>query len=102
MFCTNCGEKVLENDKFCTNCGFKINKENQNVANNNILPLLVLVTLMNGLTRQLYFFNNCYYEDKNCNTIFPINLIRNPFNHQVLDGNNMFFIVGNNGPFFKK
>lgn len=41
MYCTNCGNKLNNNDSFCTKCGFKINKSSSNLQmtkenNNNI------------------------------------------------------------------
>ena len=30
MFCTNCGNKVDNNDKFCNECGNKLNNQEEN------------------------------------------------------------------------
>lgn len=37
MYCTNCGNKINNNDKYCTKCGNKLDSENvQFNVNNNI------------------------------------------------------------------
>lgn len=37
MYCTNCGNKLNNNDNFCNNCGEKrVELENVNVNNNNV------------------------------------------------------------------
>lgn len=101
MFCSNCGFKLLDEYKYCPECGTKIIKNN-NDFNINPLALLVLVSLLDGSTRSLYFLNNCYYSDKECKNIFPLNLIANPFNHKVINENEMVMFMGIGNIPFKK
>lgn len=90
MYCSNCGNKLDDNQKYCSECGAKINRKEANV---DPLVLFVLVSLLDGSNKQLYFLNNIYYENKECTKIFPINLIANPFNHQVIDTNPFFLVI---------
>lgn len=32
LFCTNCGEKIIENASFCQNCGEKLSEDNTNLS----------------------------------------------------------------------
>ena len=36
MYCQNCGNKIIENNKFCTNCGTRLINNQTNEINNNI------------------------------------------------------------------
>ena len=57
MYCTNCGQKLNENDKFCTNCGAKIlnytnvnsnYNQNSNVQTDKGLSTIIKVFLIIG------------------------------------------------------
>lgn len=80
-YCPNCGNNVDSNASFCSNCGTALNggantNGNTTTANdssstaNKVLGTLVTVTLLGGLTRQLYYHNGRYFMDPYC---------RNPF-----------------------
>lgn len=93
-FCPNCGSAVNQTDTFCPTCGSAIvgstsglpagvpintppptRQYYQSVppvqsTASNILGTLVAVNLINGLTRQLYYYGGRYYLDPYC---------RNPF-----------------------
>lgn len=73
-YCPNCGTNVNSTDSFCKNCGTALNNANVNQTttnqSDNILGTLVAVTLLGGITRQLYYYNGRYFLDPYC---------RNPF-----------------------
>lgn len=77
-YCPNCGISVDSDAAFCKNCGTALNSSytNQNTTNNSsvntgdILGTLVAVSLVGGLTRQLYFYNGRYFLDPYCRRPF--------------------------------
>lgn len=80
-YCPNCGASVNSGASFCSNCGAALNggsysgestaSANNNSANTgNILGTLVAVSLLGGLTRQLYYYNGRYFLDPYCRRPF--------------------------------
>lgn len=84
-FCPNCGKQVNAGDRFCTECGTSLSgaaSNNNTYTNNNgtgnasasdvgaILGTLVAVSLIGGLTRQLYYYNGRYFYDPYCRRPF--------------------------------
>jgi hypothetical protein len=79
-YCPNCGQSVSLNDSFCSSCGTQLNggttTNNANYATTNtnsglgtaagILGTLVTVSLLGGLTRQLYYYGGRYFLDPYC------------------------------------
>lgn len=81
-YCPNCGSSVNSNAAFCQSCGAQLNNSSytnqQNTYSNNsnrsnignIVGRLVTVSLLGGITRQLYYYRGRYFLDPHC---------RNPF-----------------------
>ncbi len=81
-YCSNCGNSVESSATYCSNCGTALNggpSISNSTGNNSgsatsaagtILGTLVTVSLLGGLTRQLYYYNGRYFLDPYC---------RNPF-----------------------
>lgn len=75
-FCTVCGSRLNGKVNFCGNCGASVGNQNTNSFNNfnnansmnqnNILGTLVTVSLINGLTKNLYLKDDKYYTDAQC------------------------------------
>ena len=78
-YCSNCGTAVDASASFCPNCGTALNggAANTNTNANNagsglgtVLGTLVAVSLIGGLTRQLYYYNGRYFLDPYCRRPF--------------------------------
>lgn len=80
-YCPNCGTSVDTGASFCPNCGTALSggsytsnstASTNNSATNagNILGTLVAVSLIGGLTRQLYYYNGRYFLDPYCRRPF--------------------------------
>lgn len=81
-YCPNCGTNVNNNAAFCQNCGNALNNSSytnqQNTYNNNtsnsnignIIVTLVTVSLLGGMTRQLYYYRGRYFLDPHCRQPF--------------------------------
>lgn len=77
-YCPNCGNQVNNGDMYCSNCGNSLsgatNYSNSNIAMSSgagdILGTLVVVSLVGGLTRELYFHNGRYFLDPYCRRPF--------------------------------
>ncbi len=78
-YCPNCGTCVDSSASFCQNCGTALNgtsyggqtASTANTTNTgNILGTLVAVSLVGGLTRQLYYYNGRYFLDPYCRRPF--------------------------------
>lgn len=84
-FCPNCGRQVNAGDRFCAECGTSLSgntsNNNNTYANNGggtastsgmgaILGTLVAVSLIGGITRQLYYYNGRYFYDPYCRRSF--------------------------------
>jgi hypothetical protein len=80
-FCSNCGQAVTSSDTYCPSCGAQLNGGVSNTANysnansgvatgantvSGILGTLVTVSLIGGLTRQLYYYGGRYFLDPYC------------------------------------
>jgi hypothetical protein len=87
-YCPNCGQTVSSGDRFCASCGTQLvggtTNNNTNYAATNttsgtsngvssglgtaagILGTLVTVSLIGGLTRQLYYYGGRYFLDPYC------------------------------------
>lgn len=78
MYCPNCGSNVGSGN-FCSMCGASLNSNatNTNTTStaSNILGTVVAVSLLSGLTRQLYWHNGMYYYDPYCRRPFPMNMV---------------------------
>lgn len=77
-YCPNCGNQVNNGDSFCSNCGMALgggtgytNTQNSSSTSaGDILGTLVAVSLVGGLTRELYFHNGRYFLDPYCRRPF--------------------------------
>jgi hypothetical protein len=84
-YCPNCGQSVSASDRFCSSCGAALDGSTANTtyATNTanvsagttssgvntvagILGTLVTVSLIGGLTRQLYYYGGRYFLDPYC------------------------------------
>jgi hypothetical protein len=85
-YCPNCGQSVSVGDSYCSSCGAQLaggaTNNNTAYANTNtnttsgvntaagILGTLVTVSLLGGLTRQLYYYGGRYFLDPYCHRPF--------------------------------
>jgi hypothetical protein len=85
-FCPNCGQNVSTSDRFCAACGAQLTGDttaaktytdtsvNTTATTTNttsdILGTLVTVSLIGGLTRQLYYYGGRYFLDPYCHNPF--------------------------------
>lgn len=85
-YCPNCGQSVDSAASFCPSCGAALNGGSNTYNNTNagysntagnafsaasgILGTLVAVSLVGGLTRQLYYYGGRYFLDPYCRRPF--------------------------------
>ncbi len=78
-YCPNCGTNVDNSASYCPNCGTMLNASYTNTtasanttstSTGDILGTLVAVSLIGGLTRQLYYYNGRYFLDPYCRRPF--------------------------------
>ncbi len=78
-YCPNCGNQVNNGDMYCSNCGNSLSGSTSYSSSNtatstsgagDILGTLVAVSLVGGLTRELYFHNGRYFLDPYCRRPF--------------------------------
>lgn len=74
-YCSNCGAKIDNNASYCSSCGSPLNNttytnQTSTTSTNDILGTLVAVSLVGGITRQLYYYNGRYFMDPYCRRPF--------------------------------
>lgn len=76
-YCSNCGSKADNNASYCSNCGSPLNGTSSyasqtatTTSTSDILGTLVAVSLVGGITRQLYYYNGRYFFDPYCRRPF--------------------------------
>ncbi len=76
-YCPNCGNQVNNGDSFCSSCGSSLSggsSYTQNTTSStsvgDILGTLVAVSLVGGLTRDLYYYQGRYFLDPYCRRPF--------------------------------
>ncbi|MDE7301641.1 MAG: zinc ribbon domain-containing protein, partial [Clostridia bacterium] len=72
-FCPNCGSTLTDTTaNYCPYCGAQINAAQTTASYSdngdltNVLGTLVTVSLVGGLTRQLYYYGGRYFIDPYC------------------------------------
>ncbi len=90
-FCPNCGNSVSSSDAYCPNCGCALNASGTAASSGTtsgsstgsgvakgVVGTLVAVTLLNGLTRNLYYYGGRYYMDPYCRNPYMGGIIGRP------------------------